>query len=105
MLIQEKKLKKNQKSIEHIVPHSKKGPNTISNYLVVDKKINEVRGCMLFVRWLETFPEAIKNIQVYLDKYKELMVEDINYVNMVKPTLNKEAKGLITFTGKQICTS
>lgn len=94
-----KQLKRNQRTLEHIKPHSKSGQNIMSNYLVAGQKINEARGNMPFTKWLRIFPQAIKNIQNYLDKYRGLKINGVDYVEVVKKTLNKEAKGIVSFRG------
>ena len=95
-----KKLRKNDKSIEHIQPASRNGMNDVSNYLVVHRKINEERGNTPFWEFLQDFPEVIKNIQSYLDRYRGMQFKGENYVEAVKATLNREAKGVVSFRGK-----
>jgi hypothetical protein len=94
-----KKLAKGMRTFEHILPHSKGGPNTIANCLITGAEINGKRGNMPFTQWLKTFPAAIKNIQNYLDKFRGLKVDGQDYVEVVKKTLNREAKGMVVFRG------
>lgn len=96
-----KLLSRRERTFEHIHPHSQGGPNSISNCLITGAKINGERGNMPFYRWLKIKPGVIKNIQNYLNKYRGLMVEGQNYVEVVKRTLNKEARGVVVFRGKE----
>ena len=96
-----KALARHQRTFEHILPHSKGGPNTIANCLITGSAINGERGNMNFDKWLKIKPSVIKNIQNYLDKFRGLQVNGQDYVETVKRTLNKEAKGVVTFKGNQ----
>jgi len=94
-----KKLSKGQRTFEHILPHSKGGPNTIANCLITGAAINGERGNIPFFKWLQLKPSVIKNIQNYLNKFRGLKVEGKDYVETVKKTLNREARGVVTFCG------
>jgi len=96
-----KALSRGQRTFEHIHPHSKGGQNTIANCLITGSAINGERGNMPFSKWLQQKPSVIKNIQSYLNKFRGLKVEGQDYVETVKKTLNAEAKGIVTFTGKR----
>jgi hypothetical protein len=92
-------LKKGQISVEHIKPHSKGGANNLANYLIVGRDINSKRGNQDFREWIKQNPFVVPHIQEYLNKYRELKVDGVDYVQTVKKTLNKEAKGVVTFMG------
>lgn len=92
-------LKAGNRTFEHIHPHSKGGKNTIANCLITGAPINHERGNMDFSKWLKIKPSVAQNIQNYLDKYRNLVVNGQNYVKAVLPTLNNEAKGVVTFHG------
>lgn len=86
-------------TFEHIKPHSKGGPNGIENCIAVTEKINSARGNMRFDKWLKVFPEAVDNIQSYLNKMRGIKIDNRDYVETVKKTLNREARGYVTFKG------
>jgi len=94
-------LSRRQRTFEHILPHSKGGPNTISNCLITGAAINGERGNMPFSKWLKKKPGVIQNIQNYLNQLRGLIVNGQDYVETVKKTLNREAQGVVTFTGKK----
>lgn len=93
-------LSQSNRSFEHILPHSKGGTNAAANCLITGIAINNERGNMPFFKWLTSHPWVAKNVQNYLDKYRNLSVGGINYVEQVKRTLNREAKGVVTFTAR-----
>jgi len=96
-----KEVARENRTVEHILPHCNGGKNIESNYLMVDKDINNLRGNIPFDKWLKAYPEFIKNIQNYLNKLRGIKINNKDYVKEVIPTLNKEAKGLITFKGNK----
>ena len=88
-------------TFEHIIPHCKaNSSNGIENCLAVTKDINHTRGSMPFNKWLNLFPVTRENIQAYLDEMRGTIVNGKDYVESVKETLNKEAKGVTIFKGK-----
>lgn len=91
--------KKKKATFEHIVPHSMNGKNDISNMLATTSDSNSRRGNMPFDLWIKQNPEVAVNIQNYLKEMRKLESGKINYVEVVKPTLNKEARGVVTFYG------
>jgi CRISPR/Cas system Type II protein with McrA/HNH and RuvC-like nuclease domain len=98
-----KKFTKNLKpTFEHIKPHSKGGQNSIDNCLATTAKSNHLRGNQRFDKWLQENPEVAKNIQAYLDKMRGTKIEGKDYVEAVKKTLNREARGLVSFKGKYL---
>ena len=94
-------LPKSQRTLEHIKPHSKGGASSLANYLVTDGPINWQRGSMRFDRWLKSMPEVAKNIQNYLNNLRGLKVSGTDYVEEVKKTLNREARGVVAFSGNK----
>ena len=88
---------KTHPTFEHIRPHCKGGKNNISNCLAVTKEINNKRGCMPFIMWIKKFPEVIQHIQDYLNELRGQRINNVDYVEAVKKTLNEEAKGLAVF--------
>lgn len=94
-------LSKRRKSLEHIKAHSQEGENTLSNFLIVSKAINEKRGNTRFDTWLKMRPETAGHIQEYLNKLRGLQVNGVDYVEAVKKTLNAEARGVATFQGNK----
>ena len=98
-----REMKPKDKSIEHIQPHSKGGKNSETNYLIVEKHINQKRGNLPFHLWLEKMPKTAEKIQNYLDFYRGKIIlnktkED--YVESVIPKLNEQAKGVVVFKNK-----
>lgn len=96
-----KKIPRKLRSVEHIKPKSKGGPNKLENYLMVERNINSERSNTPFHKWLKEKPNVVKHIQNFLNKYRGKIVEGKNYVEEVKKTLNKEAKGAVTFKGNK----
>ncbi len=96
-----KKLTRKARTLEHIHPHSRGGVNFISNYLIAEAPINRARGNMRFDKWLRKKPEVIGHIQDYLNKFRGLKVHGRDYVETVKHTLNREARGVVTFSGRK----
>jgi hypothetical protein len=93
---------KNKPTFEHICPKSLGGSNDISNCLATTLKSNNKRGNMLFNKWLILFPRVIKNIQNYLNEMRGVEINGHDYVEEVKKTLNKEAKGVAVFHGNRL---
>lgn len=89
-------------TFEHILPHSKGGRNSIANCLATTAASNHARGNMRFDKWLKKNPSVIKFIQDYLNKMRGIKINGKDYVETVKKTLNREARGLVAFTGKKL---
>ncbi len=87
-------------TLEHVKCHSKGGPDNITNYIPVHQSCNSRRGTMPFVKWLKKFPETIQNIQKGLNKLRGEVIDGHDYVKDVKPALNEEANGYVTFKGR-----
>jgi len=98
-----KTLHREERTLEHIKPHSKKGRdiNNIGNLLITERDINGQRKNTRFDKWLNDRPEIVKNIQDYLNKLRGLKVDGIDYVEELKKTLNTEARGVVTFQGNK----
>ncbi|OGI02695.1 MAG: hypothetical protein A2Y25_11130 [Candidatus Melainabacteria bacterium GWF2_37_15] len=96
-----KKLSRRERTVEHIKPHSRGGSNSLKNYLITAGPINMKRGNMRFDKWLKNMPEVVENIQKYLDKSRGLKINEKNYVEEVKVTLNREARGVVVFHGNK----
>lgn len=91
----------NPSTLEHIKPHSKGGVNSASNYLAIHAKCNEERGNIAFDTYLRTHRYVINNIQANLNKLRGKIIGGIDYVPEVIKTLNREAKGVVSFKGKK----
>lgn len=91
-------------TFEHILPHSKGGPTSIANCLATTAKSNNARGNMRFDKWLKKMPSVIKNIQKYLNRMRGIKIKGIDYVKVVKKTLNREARGVAVFRGNKLNT-
>lgn len=92
-------------TLEHIRPHSKKGPNNTSNYLPVCSYCNVKRGNMDFPEWLKEHPEIQgfiktslleiqKAIQTLTDPPKRL----IKYIKNIIERLNIESQGKLVIS-------
>ncbi|MCQ2958068.1 MAG: HNH endonuclease [Candidatus Gastranaerophilales bacterium] len=87
-------------STEHIMPRADGGVNDPSNYLVQCKYCNNERSSMSYRDWLKRHPEMKRNIQIYMDKVINLIVDkkiqnhDF-YPLVVKSTILKESEGLL----------
>lgn len=90
-------LNKKNVSLEHIRPHSKNGPSSLSNFLLVSREENQKRGNLNFDVFLKENPEKIGFIQQYLNKLRNVFIDNKNYVEQVKLTLNRESKGVAVF--------
>jgi len=95
------KLVKKARTIEHIKPRSAGGHSNASNYLITGEAANQARGNMRFDRWIKKHPEGAQNIQNYLNKFRGIQVKGEDYVEEVKNTLNREARGVVTFAGNK----
>jgi len=89
----------NPATFEHIVPKSNGGRASLKNCLAVTAEANQARANMPFKRWISTFPGCVKNIQNYLNEMRGTIVNGRDYVEAVKKTLNKQAKGIVVFKG------
>ncbi len=59
-------------SHEHIIPHSKGGPDTQSNYLLTTKELNEARGCEPFIKhvnWIALLEYFSVMLRTKTDKF------------------------------------
>lgn len=93
-------LARKNKSVEHIRPVSKGGIDSFDNYLPVHKQVNADRGNMPLYKWFEIMKDAPKNIQKFLDRNRGLKIDGKDYVEAVKKTLNREARGFVSFRGR-----
>ena len=92
----------NPPSYEHIRPRSKRGTKRLSNGLVVTQDANARRGDTPFPDWLRENPGTADHIQDYLDEMRGTRFGDKDYVEAVKPTLNREARGVAHFSGRKL---
>ena len=92
-------LARGKRTFEHILPHSKGGPNTLGNCLITGAKINGERANMSLTEWFTKKPSVIQHIQDYLNELRGLKVGGVDYVETVKKTLNREAHGMVVFKG------
>jgi len=93
-------LANSEKSLEHVYPRSKMAGGDIwdiGNLMVTGKKANTHRDDIPFKIFLMKNPEAIENIVKYLNKYKNLEINGIKYVQRLMRTLNREAVGVVRF--------
>lgn len=84
-----KGLSKKRKSIEHLLPKSKGGVSTLSNYAVTDKAINNARGNMDMNKWLRIHPDYLQNMKNYVKKYLSLVINGLNHGEEVYKTVKK----------------
>lgn len=84
-----KRLSKKRKSIEHLLPKSKGGRSTLSNYAVADKKTNNLRGNMDLREWLRLNPQYLDNMKNYVKEYTGLVIRGLNHGEEVWKTVKK----------------
>ncbi len=89
-------------TFEHILPHSKGGANGIANCLATTATSNHARGNMRFDKWLRLNPGVTGHIQNYLNNMRGIKIDDTDYVEAVKKTLNREARGVAAFAGNKM---
>lgn len=73
-------------SIEHVIPKSANGPNSLFNYMAVEKFTNCARSNMPLDQWFSLHPEYAKNVQNYLNFFRGI---DNKYVEGLLKTLRK----------------
>ena len=78
-----------QRSTEHIKPKSASGLNYITNYAMVERKLNNSRGNMPLLDWLKLHPDFIDNMARYIDKYWDLKIDNVHYGREIYKTLSK----------------
>ena len=87
-------------SIEHILPDSLGGANSLDNFMLASSSANSLRGNMPIPQFIEMYPEIPKNCQLYIDDIISAIHEGNlkghqKYPYDVKKTLLRESKGLI----------
>lgn len=86
-------IKNSEPTIEHIVPFSKSGDNSMGNLLVMCSDCNTARGDMSYKDYIEQHPEMRENILKYFDDIKKVLKrtrktsEYQGYIDSVKETL------------------
>jgi 5-methylcytosine-specific restriction endonuclease McrA len=82
-----RKIERNSRSTEHLLPKSKGGKSNITNYVMADKKINNTRGNMPLDQFLSQHPDFITHVKEYLEKYKYFKIDNINHGEQIQKTL------------------
>ena len=78
-----------QRSTEHILPKSKGGKNNIVNYAMVERNLNSDRGNIPLKQWLNIHPDFLQNMQNYIKKYWDIIIDGKQYGKEIQQTLSK----------------
>ena len=104
-----KKLLLEERTVEHIKPlhpargwKKEPGINNMNNLLITGHEINDERRNRPFYEWVRSRPDVVKNIQNYLDRLRGIIINNRDYVEEVKNTLNYEARGIVVFKGNNL---
>jgi len=82
-------------TLEHLVPHSMGGPNTLRNYALATKENNNARGCedlnnFLSLKTIQAYLEQFRNLSVtYKDEKGSIKFSGNRYIEFIRATLNK----------------
>ena len=87
-------------SIEHIIPYSQGGLNTMGNFLLTCASGNRYRENMSLVNYIKRFPKIPKYCQKYIDDIIEVIHRgglegNETYPYKIKEKLSKESQGRI----------
>ena len=77
------------RSIEHLLPKSKGGANSIFNYAVCDSFINSQRSNVDLKTWFSLNPDYLKNAKQYIKKYYDFVFDGQKYGKIISETLRK----------------
>lgn len=93
-------LRASEATIEHVLPDSKGGKNSISNFLLVSSKGNSLRENIPLVKFIARFPNIPELCQKYIEEiiraiYKGELKRNETYPYKIQRTLEKESKGKI----------
>ena len=93
-------LRASEATIEHILPDSKGGKNSIANFLLVSSKGNSLRENIPLVKFIQRFPNIPELCQKYVEEiikaiYNGELKRNETYPYKIQRTLEKESGGKI----------
>lgn len=84
-----KRVQRQHRTVEHILPKSFGGENNISNYAMVDSYINSQRSNIGLKNWILLHPEYLKNMKKYVLKYWDTIIDNVKHGQEVNNTVKK----------------
>ena len=82
-------LRREDRSVEHILPRSKGGKNDVFNITVTDKRINTERGNMDLARWFRIHPEYAEGAHQFICKYWDAPIQGVKYGQAILKTITR----------------
>lgn len=93
-------LRASEATIEHVLPDSKGGKNSIANFLLVSAKGNSLRENISLVKFIKRFPNIPELCQKYIEEiiqaiYNGELKRNETYPYKIQRTLEQESEGKI----------